>query len=63
MKRENFQQVLQGAVAGQHDDLEIILKLYDPLVRKYAFVNGKLDEELYQCLLIHIALNITKFSF
>lgn len=52
---------LQGAVAGRHDDLSVILEVYDPLIRKYATIKGKFNEDLHQYLLIHIALNINKF--
>ena len=61
MKNNRFSQILQGAVGGRHDALERLLKMYAPLIKKYAYVNGQLDEELYQYLLIHIALNINKF--
>lgn len=61
MRKDEFAMVLQGAVAGRHDDLERIIKLYAPLIKKYACNDGQFDEELHQYLLIHIALNITKF--
>ena len=62
MDKEQFASFLQGAVAGRHEDLEVILRLYDPLIRKHSFQNNTFDEDLYQYLLIHIALNINKFS-
>lgn len=62
MDKITFAQVLQRAVAGSHSDLERILKMYDPLIRKHAYVNGVFDPELHQYLLIHIALNIHKFT-
>ena len=61
MRRKEFAIILQGAVAGRHEDLEKILELYSPLIHKYACKDGQFDEELHQYLLIHIALNITKF--
>lgn len=61
LDKSNFEQVLQGAVAGNHRDLEIILGLYDPLIRKHSHIGGVFDKELYQYLLIHIALHIHKF--
>ena len=63
MTKEEFEKTLQGAVAGRHDDLEVLLALYAPLIRKHSFINGKFDEDLHQYLLIHVALNINKFSF
>lgn len=59
--RNKFAVTLQGAIAGQHDDLEAILNLYRPLIEKYSYHQGIFDEDLHQYLLIHIALNINKF--
>ncbi len=61
MSKEEFCSVLTGAVTGCHEDLEQILELYMPLIDKYSYVNGKLDEDLKQYLMIHIALQIGKF--
>ena len=61
MRNEEFASVLKGAVAGRHEDLEIILRLYEPLIHKHSFHEGKYSEDLHQYLLIHIALNINKF--
>ena len=61
MTKNEFALILQGAVAGRHDDLEKILDLYEPLIRKHSYHNGVFNEDLHQYLLIHIALNINKF--
>lgn len=63
MNRSDFEQILQGAVAGRHEDLEIILALYEPLIRKHSYYQGQFNEDLHQYLQIHIALNIHKFPF
>ena len=60
--RNEFAVTLRGAITGRHDDLEVILDLYRPLIEKYAHLQGVFDEDLHQYLLIHIALNINKFS-
>ncbi len=61
MINKQFSDVLQGAVEGNHEDLEEILKLYMPLIDRYSYLNGKLDEDMKQYIMIHIALNISKF--
>lgn len=61
MNREEFRRILQGAVAGSHEDLEELLRLYMPMINKYSYLNGQLDEDLRQYIMIHIALNISKF--
>ncbi|MDO4167602.1 MAG: helix-turn-helix domain-containing protein [Eubacteriales bacterium] len=61
MNREEFRLTLLEAVSGSHEALEKILELYAPLIDKHSFVNGRMDEDLRQYILIHIALNISKF--
>lgn len=61
MKPEAFRVTLQAAVAGDHDALEKILDLYAPMINRHSVINGVLDEDCRQYILIHIALNISKF--
>lgn len=61
MNREEFRLTLLEAVSGSHEALEKILELYAPLIDKHSFVNGRMDEDLRQYILIHIALSISKF--
>ena len=49
-------------MAGNHSDLEVILQLYMPLIDSNRYLLGQLDEDLKQYILIHIALNISKFK-
>lgn len=62
MNKNDFHMILQSAIAGSHKDLESILVMYEPLIAKYSYIDGKYDEDLYQYILIRIALNISKFS-
>ncbi len=61
LSAEEFRKVLEGAVAGKHSDLETLLTLYLPLINRFSMVDGEIDEDLRQYLMIHIALNISKF--
>lgn len=61
MRPEDFCRILLGAMAGSHDELETLLELYMPLINKHSCINGKVDEDLRQYIMIHIALNISKF--
>lgn len=62
MKPKVFRRILEEAIAGNHEALERIFELYDPLINQHSRINGKLDEDLKQYILIHIALNISKFD-
>ena len=61
MNREDSRIALTAAIAGNHDALETILDLYAPLIDRNSIVDGQLDEDLRQYILIHIAQNISKF--
>lgn len=61
MSKEEFRSILTGAMAGCHAELEKILELYMPMIEKNSYLNGNLDEDLKQYLMIHIVLQIGKF--
>jgi hypothetical protein len=62
MTPDEFHRILKKAVDGSHEALEILLHLYEPLIRKHSMIDGELDEDLRQYIMIHIALNISKFQ-
>lgn len=62
MSREEFRLTLMEVISGSHEALEKLLELYAPLINKHSRVNGQIDEDLRQYILIHIALNISKFT-
>ena len=62
MNNVEFETVLRKAIAGSEKDLELIFELYEPLIYKYSCVKGEYNEDMHQQLLLHIALNIHKFS-
>ena len=62
MNALEFEQILNRAISGSHEDFEIILKLYAPLIDRQSYLNGKLDEDLRQYILIHIIKNLSKFK-
>ncbi len=62
MSREEFRLTLMEAISGSHEALEKLLELYAPLIDRHSRVNGQIDEDLRQYILIHIALNISKFT-
>ena len=61
MNHKEFEKMLQAAVSGSHEALEQLFLLYAPLIDKHSKIDGRIDEDLRQYLLIHIALNISKF--
>lgn len=56
-----FEQMLRRAKDGDHEAITSILLMYRPLLLKYAVINGRLDEDLYQELRITLMRAIDLF--
>lgn len=48
----NFKELLLQAKAGKELAVIALLEMYKPLLVKYAIINGRYDEDLYQELCI-----------
>lgn len=57
-----FRKVLELAVIGDTGGLETVLRLYMPLIDRYSRVNGVLDEDLRQYIMLKIVMTISKFE-
>ena len=57
----NFECLLLSAKAGNEDAITAILQMYQPLLLKYAIIDGVLDEDLYQELSIILLKAINWF--
>ncbi|MCL2672137.1 MAG: helix-turn-helix domain-containing protein [Clostridiales bacterium] len=57
----SFIDLLARAVAGDHDAIEEILKMYMPLFNRHSRINGYLDEDCRQYILLRVAVSISKF--
>lgn len=62
LSNNEFREILVRAQAGDNEAMTDILELYMPLINKHSFVNGKLDEDLRQNILLQIVKSIKKFS-
>lgn len=61
LSAEEFRKVLDGATAGNKNDIETIINLYLPLINRFSVINGEIDEDLRQDLMIHVVLSLPKF--
>ena len=61
MTNEKFRELLIRAQTGDNEAMTDILEQYIPLINKYSFINGKLDEDLRQNILLEIVKSIKKF--
>ena len=63
MTQQDIESVLNGAIQGDLKALECLLDSYQPLIRKYSYVNGRFDEDLYQQLIFRMLKQVEKFEF
>lgn len=61
LSNNEFREILVRAQTGDNEAMTDILELYMPLINKHSFVNGKLDEDLRQNILLQIVKSIKKF--
>ena len=62
LSNNEFREILVRAQAGDNEAMTDILEMYMPLINKHSFVNGTLDEDLRQNILLQIVKSIKKFS-
>ena len=58
LSNNEFREILVRAQAGDNEAMTDILEMYMPLINKHSFVNGKLDEDLRQNILLQIVKSI-----
>jgi len=64
MKKEclNFEELIIAAQNGSDEAMTEILEMYMPLIDKHSRIDGVLDEDLRQIILMKIIKNIGKFK-
>lgn len=62
MTSYEFSDLLRLAIAGNSTAKEKIINMYMPLIIKQSTINGKIDEDLEQYIMLKIISNISKFN-
>ena len=62
MNSHEFRDTLERTLSGDRMALEAILLLYMPLINRYSRIDGELDEDLRQYILLHIIMKIGEFK-
>ena len=62
MTKEQFRELLIKAQAGDNEAMTDILEMYMPLINKHSYVNGRLDEDLRQNILLEIVKSIKNIA-
>ena len=57
-----FSEVLRAAVAGDHDSIEAILSRYMPLISRESVLDGAVDEDLRQNILMRVIRYLPNFN-
>lgn len=61
-KINDFSNLLCNAKAGEVDAVEEIIAMYMPLINKHSRINGTIDEDLKQTILLKIISSLKKFK-
>ncbi len=59
----NFEELITAAQNGSNDAMTELLEIYMPLIDKHSRINGVIDEDLRQEILMQVINNIEKFQF
>ena len=62
MTNEQFRELLIKAQAGDNEAMTDILEMYMPLINKHSYVNGRMDEDLRQNILLEIVKSIKNIA-
>ena len=62
MESRKFSKVLRDASIGDPDSVEAVLSRYMPLFTKQSIVDGALDEDLRQYIMMRVIMQIPKFD-
>ena len=61
MTNKEFHQLLTQAISGNVDALGDLLEMYLPLINRYSDIDGRLDEDLRQQIMLRVFKNIGRF--
>ena len=62
MSNEDFYTILSSAISGSIESLADLVELYMPLINNYSVVDGKIDEDLRQSILLELVRSIPRFK-
>ena len=57
-----FRELIVLAQEGNMAALNKLIDMYMPLVNKHSNINGRINEDLRQCILLKMTKNISKFK-
>ena len=60
---QNFGELIVAAQSGSNEAIEQIIEMYMPLITKHSYIDGTLNEDLRQEIILKIITNISKFNF
>ena len=59
---EKFKEILIKAQSGDSDAMTTLLEMYMPLINKHSYIDGQLDEDLRQNIILEIVKSIKKIT-
>ena len=62
VKNTEFADVIQKAIAGDRDSIERVIERYMPLINNQSIIDGKIDEDLRQYIILNIIKKLPGFT-
>ena len=61
-KNMSFKELIIEAQKGNNESITEIIEMYMQVVNKHSYIDGRIDEDLRQEILLKIITNIGKFK-
>ena len=61
-KNMSFKELIIEAQKGNNESITEIIEMYMQVVNKHSYIDGRIDEDLRQEILLKIIMNIGKFK-
>lgn len=58
----DFCSILKRAQSGEHNAIEQLLEIYNPLINHHSLINGVIDEDLRQFLILRFLIAVKTFK-
>ena len=62
MKNNDLAEAIKGALAGDTDAIVKVIHYYRPLIYRHSYINGIMDEDLKQFILMRFLKKLPKFT-
>jgi hypothetical protein len=62
MENSEFSGIIRKALVGDRDALARVIERYMPLINNRSVIDGKIDEDLRQCIILRVIEKLPGFN-